>query len=193
MDLSKIKDRLASDRSRNSDPRTRAKPGTAAENAVRQVNTQKPTSDPTSLPALRKKLQKSQQELAAQLQLNQAEISKMERRTDMYVSTLRNYVEALGGKLELSAQFPGMDPVRISQFDPVTEHGAAMSAAQATGDHMPCPNCSQSIRKQAILCRYCKHGISPEHFKECSSCHQKIRQAARICRFCNFDFDLETP
>lgn len=48
----------------------------------------------------------SQQELAEVLGLNQATVSKLERRTDMYLSSLRRFVEAMGGELEISASFP---------------------------------------------------------------------------------------
>ena len=69
-----------------------------------------------SLQELRKTRQKSQQEIAAKLNVNQAEISKMERRPDMYVSTLVNFVHALGGSLEIIVKFPDACPVRINQF-----------------------------------------------------------------------------
>lgn len=48
----------------------------------------------------------SQDTLAKALNVNQAAISKMERRTDMYISTLRNYILAMGGRLEITAHFP---------------------------------------------------------------------------------------
>jgi transcriptional regulator with XRE-family HTH domain len=48
----------------------------------------------------------SQKELAEVLGLNQATISKLERRADMYLSSLRRFVEAMGGELELTANFP---------------------------------------------------------------------------------------
>ena len=48
----------------------------------------------------------SQATLAEMLHVNQAAISKMERRTDMYISTLRNYIRAMGGELEIIATFP---------------------------------------------------------------------------------------
>jgi transcriptional regulator with XRE-family HTH domain len=70
-----------------------------------------------TLQELRKEQQKSQQELAAELKVNQAEISKMERRTDMYVSTLINYIQAMGGTVEITARFPDGQPMRITQFD----------------------------------------------------------------------------
>jgi DNA-binding transcriptional regulator YiaG len=57
----------------------------------------------------------SQAALAQALQVNQAAISKMERRTDMYISTLRNYIRAMGGELDIIATFPD-GQVRIDNF-----------------------------------------------------------------------------
>jgi len=48
----------------------------------------------------------------------QALVSKLERRADMYVSSLRTYVEALGGELEIVARFPDA-AVRITQFEEI--------------------------------------------------------------------------
>lgn len=57
----------------------------------------------------------SQQTLAEAMNTDQGNISKLEQRTDMYISTLRRYVEAMGGSLEIVAHFPeGI--VRINQF-----------------------------------------------------------------------------
>lgn len=70
-----------------------------------------------TLPEIRKSRQLKQQALADKLSVNQAEISKLERRDDMYLSTLQNYVRALGGNLEVYACFPGTEPIRIKQFD----------------------------------------------------------------------------
>lgn len=58
----------------------------------------------------------SQQELAEVLGLTQATVSKLERRTDMYLSSLRRFVEAMGGELEISASFPD-GKVRIQLFE----------------------------------------------------------------------------
>ena len=58
----------------------------------------------------------SQQELAEVLGLNQATVSKLERRTDMYLSSLRRFIEAMGGELEISANFPE-GKVRIQLFE----------------------------------------------------------------------------
>ena len=71
--------------------------------------------DEMSLHELRRARQLSQEQLAEELGATQPEISKIEHRTDMYVSTLRRFVEAMGGKLEIIAHFPD-GTVRITQF-----------------------------------------------------------------------------
>lgn len=48
----------------------------------------------------------TQTRLAHSLGIKQSAVSKIERRTDMYLSTLRSYVEAMGGDLEIQAVFP---------------------------------------------------------------------------------------
>ncbi len=58
----------------------------------------------------------TQEKIAEQLNVNQAAVSKLEHRTDMYVSTLRSYLRAMGGELEIVARFPEGD-VRIEQFE----------------------------------------------------------------------------
>jgi predicted transcriptional regulator len=47
----------------------------------------------------------SQNTLAKALHVNQVAIAKMERRTDLYISTLRNQIRAMGGELEIIATF----------------------------------------------------------------------------------------
>lgn len=64
---------------------------------------------------LRKARELSQEEMADLLDVNQATVSKMERRTDMYVSTIRRFVRAMGGELEIRARFPE-GVVEIDQF-----------------------------------------------------------------------------
>lgn len=54
---------------------------------------------------LRRSQDVSQTELAARLEITQAAVSKFENADDVRLSTLRQYVEALGGQLELSARF----------------------------------------------------------------------------------------
>ena len=58
------------------------------------------------LAELREALKMTQATLAEALDVEQGSVSKMERRTDMYLSTLRRYIEAMGGTLEIVAHFP---------------------------------------------------------------------------------------
>ena len=67
------------------------------------------------LAELRQARHLSQQALAAAMEATQPDISKLEKRTDTYISTLRSYIEAMGGRLDIVARFPEGD-VRITQF-----------------------------------------------------------------------------
>ncbi len=71
----------------------------------------------TTLQKLREARERSQVEIAQKLGVNQAAVSKMERRADMYISTLRKLIEAMGGELEITASFPDQSKVRITQFN----------------------------------------------------------------------------
>ena len=77
---------------------------------------------------LREARERSQEAVAKQLHIQQAAVSKLERRTDMYLSTLRSYIEAMGGKLEIIARFKDQ-VVRINQFEELDPkerpHGSA--------------------------------------------------------------------
>jgi len=68
-----------------------------------------------ALHELRSARDRSQGELARKLKVGQPAVAKLERRTDMYVSNLRRYVEALGGSLEITAKFPDAE-VAITNF-----------------------------------------------------------------------------
>ena len=68
------------------------------------------------LDELRKARQMTQIKLAEALGVNQSEVSKIEHRADLYVSTLTEYVEALGGYLEIRAVFQDREML-ISQFE----------------------------------------------------------------------------
>jgi len=70
------------------------------------------------LQELRKARNVTQVEVARAMNVEQASISKLERREDMYVSTLREYVRALGGELRLVASFPDAD-IQVHPFEPL--------------------------------------------------------------------------
>ncbi|PYX98499.1 MAG: transcriptional regulator [Acidobacteria bacterium] len=69
-----------------------------------------------ALDELREAREMTQVHLAKILGVNQAAVSKLERRADMYVSTLQDFVKALGGELKITARFPE-GTVEISQFE----------------------------------------------------------------------------
>jgi transcriptional regulator with XRE-family HTH domain len=71
-----------------------------------------------ALQELRQAMHLTQQELADLLKMNQAAVSKLEHQSDMYVSTLRRFVAAMGGELRIVAHFPQGD-VEINQFDDI--------------------------------------------------------------------------
>lgn len=81
-----------------------------------------------ALADVRRARAQTQQQLARSLSVNQAWISRVERQTDMYLSTLRAYVEALGGELEVSVRFDDC-VVRLNQF-------AELEGETAVGDHV---------------------------------------------------------
>ncbi|MFG1426847.1 MULTISPECIES: XRE family transcriptional regulator [Hyphomicrobiales] len=59
---------------------------------------------------------KAQAEIASALNIKQPSVSQIERQTDMYLSTLRSYVEAVGGELELTVKLPQRPALRIHQL-----------------------------------------------------------------------------
>ena len=69
-----------------------------------------------SLLQLRKAREMTQVKLAEELHVGQGDISRLERRTDMYVSTLASYLHAVGAELEIRAVFPDGREVKITQF-----------------------------------------------------------------------------
>ena len=73
-------------------------------------------AEEATLGQLREARQRAQVEMAEKLHIKQAAVSKLERRTDMYLSTPRSYIEAMGGKLEIITRFP-QRAVRIMQFE----------------------------------------------------------------------------
>ncbi len=67
-----------------------------------------------TLQELRRARKITQQKIAKSLNIGQEGVSKIERRSDLLISTLRRTVEAMGGSLSLVAEFPDRDPVILS-------------------------------------------------------------------------------
>ena len=88
--------------------------------------------DEMLLQELRKALELTQQQVAAALGINQVALSKMESQTDLYVSTLRRLVEAMGGERRSVARFP-QSAIEINPFqqkpEPVKPEPAEPAAA----------------------------------------------------------------
>ena len=62
----------------------------------------------------------TQRDMAEMLKVNQPAVSKLEQRADVYVSSLRSYIEAVGGKLKIVAEFPEGE-VAITNFSQLGE------------------------------------------------------------------------
>ena len=74
-----------------------------------------------SLRQLRRAVRQTQVEVAQRLGVNQENVSRLERRDDLLLSTLSKYVGAMGGKLSLVAEFPDRPPVLLSGLGPAEE------------------------------------------------------------------------
>ena len=90
-----------------------------------------------TLKELRKIARRTQEELAAALGVGQDTISRLEHRSDMLLSTLRHYIESVGGRLELVATFPGLPPLIIDQVDDAKRKAAKRRRRAARAVHDP--------------------------------------------------------
>ena len=88
----------------------------AALPAPRRARIEDRAMELATLKDLRKAAEQTQADLAAALGVGQDTISRLEKRSDMLLSTLRLYIESLGGKLQLVAQFPGRPPVVLDHL-----------------------------------------------------------------------------
>ena len=74
-----------------------------------------------SLRDLRKAHALTQEQVARALDVKQVNVSQLEKRSDFLLSTLRSYIEAMGGTLELVAHFPGRQPVRLKGMGDISQ------------------------------------------------------------------------
>jgi len=84
--------------------------------AKRREKIERRAAELATLKDLRQAVQRTQEELAERLGVGQDTVSRIERRSDLLLSTLRRYVEAMGGKLELVARFPDRPALRINHL-----------------------------------------------------------------------------
>ena len=76
-----------------------------------------------SLQNLRKARKRTQVRVAKKLGINQENVSRIEKRTDLLISTLSGYVEAMGGKLSLVAEFPDRPPIALTGLAALDKDG----------------------------------------------------------------------
>lgn len=102
---------------------------------------------------LRRARDLTQQELASKLGVNQAWISRVERQADMYLSTLRTYLEAVGGQLEILVRFNDKT-VRIADLEGISGGTSPRSTVVAEA------NASDAGPREAMPYTYQAHGDS---------------------------------
>ncbi len=90
-----------------------------------------------SLAQLREACLRSQAQLAEKLGVKQAAVSRLERRTDMYLSTLRDLIASMGGTLRIIAEFPDRPPVCINQFHCFSVETASDRSSCLTSKEVP--------------------------------------------------------
>ncbi|MEL7524228.1 MAG: XRE family transcriptional regulator [Pseudomonadota bacterium] len=74
------------------------------------------THEYKTLQDMRKAQDLTQVDIAKKLGISQDNVSRLEKRSDVLLSTLRGYVEAMGGKLTLVVEFPGRGPVLLDSL-----------------------------------------------------------------------------
>jgi len=78
-------------------------------------------AEEATLQDLRKAFGMTQVKMAKEMKVGQDAVSRVEKRTDMLLSTLSGYIEGMGGKLNLVAEFPDRPPVKLSVLEPITD------------------------------------------------------------------------
>ncbi len=73
----------------------------------------------TTLRELRKKQKLTQTDIAQLLGIKQENVSRLERRNNIHLSTLKDYIHALGGKLHLIVEFPNQEPIEIKDVESI--------------------------------------------------------------------------
>lgn len=86
-----------------------------------EADTAREAAEIMSLRDMRKAFHQSQESVAKALDMEQESVSRMERRTDLLLSTMRKYVAAMGGDLKLIAEFPNRPPIRIDTLGSLSE------------------------------------------------------------------------
>jgi len=85
---------------------------------------------------LREARSMTQTQLAAKLKISQGAVSRVERRADMYISTLRDYLRAMGGDVQIRAIFPNGEVI-LSQFQDLDFFSSSPVESRATSKRTP--------------------------------------------------------
>ena len=81
---------------------------------------------------LRRMAGKAQADVASALNIKQPSVSKIEKQADLYLSTLRSYVEAVGGQLDLVVRLPSHPPLHLRHLGDVSSGGPSPVAKRGT-------------------------------------------------------------
>lgn len=95
-----------------------------ADRAAVEARTAELHAEVEGLKALRHLAERSQEQIAQSLGVKQPAVLKIERQTDLYLSTLRRFVEAAGGTLELRVELPGTGVMRLTGMGELNAHAA---------------------------------------------------------------------
>ena len=94
------------------------------------ARTQELLAQEMTLRDLRKAQKLTQEQMATALNIGQDGVSRIEKRSDFLLSTLRTYIGAMGGSLELVVSFPGRAPVSLSSLGEIASTSSDKSAGQ---------------------------------------------------------------
>ncbi len=95
-----------------------------ARRAKIEARTQQLIAENMTLQDIRKARKLTQESIAELLGIRQDSVSRLEKRADLLLSTLRSYVKAMGGELKLVAEFPDRPPVIISKLGELDEQAS---------------------------------------------------------------------
>ena len=96
-----------------------------------EARAQQLIAEEMSLQSLRRARQLTQEKVADILNIRQANVSRIEKRTDLLLSTLRDYVQSMGGDLRLVVEFPDSSPIVLSGLGEVEKEDATLKKSAA--------------------------------------------------------------
>jgi hypothetical protein len=97
--------------------------------AMVEARTAELVAEEKTLQDLRRAMKKTQSAVAKKLKIKQENVSRLEGRADLLISTLEQYVSALGGKLHFVAEFPDRPPVRIRRIGNLADQQGVKKSA----------------------------------------------------------------